>query len=126
MPADHLGILLISGGHERAHYAFLLAAAAAAMGRKVTVFATNTGCRALAADWSKLEDAARDDRVREKGVAGLDELREAAVELDVVLLACEAGLRMVAMAPAELLPGVDVAGAARFLEACADGQILTL
>jgi peroxiredoxin family protein len=29
-----LGILLISGGHERAHYALVIATAAAALGRR--------------------------------------------------------------------------------------------
>ena len=91
MPPEPLGILLISGGHERAHYAFVLATGAAAIGRQVTLFATNEGCRALLQDWSSLEDAARDAQVRERGVAGLDALREAAVELGVRMLACDFG-----------------------------------
>ncbi len=126
MPAEPLGILLISGGHERAHYAFLVAAAAAAAGREVTLFATNAGCRALAANWSSLADAARDAAVQAQGVAGLEELRRAAAELGVGLLACPAGLRMAAMTAAELAPGVEVAGISRFLDACAGGQLLAL
>ena len=47
MPGSSLGILLVSAGHERAHYAFMVAAGAAAIGRAVTLFATNEGCRAL-------------------------------------------------------------------------------
>ena len=46
--ASPLGILLIAGTHERAQYAFLIAAAAASLGRPVVLFATNHGCRALA------------------------------------------------------------------------------
>ena len=45
-----LGILLISGGHERAHYALVLATGAAAVGRDVVLFATNAGCRLFEAD----------------------------------------------------------------------------
>ena len=78
-----LAILLLSGTHERAHYAFVLAAGAAALGRRVTLFATNGGARALLADWSSLADAGRDAAIRARGVAGLDELREAARELGV-------------------------------------------
>ena len=124
--AERLGILLISGGHERAHYAFVLAAAAAAVGRDVCVFATNAGCRALLQDWSSLEYAARDAKIRAVGVAGLDELREAAAELGVRLMACDAGLRMAGLEGAALLAEVEVAGVPSFLSASAGGQIITL
>ena len=121
--AQPLGILLISGGHERGHYAFVAAAAAAAIGRAVTIFATNEGCRMLEA---LLPDDARDDQVRAAGVAGLGELREAAVELGVRLMACDAGLRMVGLSSGRLLPGVEVAGVPSFLAAVGGGQIITL
>jgi peroxiredoxin family protein len=124
--AEPLGILLISGGHERAHYAFVLAVGAAAIGRRVCMFATNAGCHALLQDWSGLDEAARDAAVRMGGVAGLDELREAAEELGVALLACDAGLRMAGLESAPLWRGVEVAGVPAFLSATAGGQIITL
>ncbi len=89
--APGFGVLLLSGAHDRAHYAFVLATGAAALGRRVTLFATNAGCRALLADWRTMEAAERDALVRSRGVAGLDVLREAAGELAVRLIACEAG-----------------------------------
>jgi peroxiredoxin family protein len=121
-----LGLLLLSGGHERAHYAFLAAAGAAALGRRVVLFATNAGCHALAADWRAADPADRDAAIRAAGVAGLAELRAAAQSLGVRLIACEAGLRMAAIAPAALLPGVEVGGIAGFLGATAGGQLLSL
>ena len=126
MPAEPLGILLISGTHERAHYAFVLAAGAAAIGRPVTLFATNAGCRALLRDWSGLENAARDPEIRATGVAGLDELRDAARELGVKLLACDAGLHLAHLDPAALLPTAEIAGVPTFLTAVNGGQIITL
>jgi len=125
-PAEPLGILLLSGAHDRAHYAFVLATGAAALGRRVVLFATNAGCRALLRDWSTLEGAARDATVRARGVAGLDELREAATELGIRLIACEAGLRAEALSDAGLFPGVTVAGVATFLSETAGGQIVGL
>lgn len=127
MPADPvpLGLLLISGTHERAHYAFVVATSAAALGRPVILFATNDGCRALLDDWSGLQESGRDAAVRQLGVAGLGELREAARELGVRLLACEAGLRLTAIEADSLPRGVEVAGVATFLTATAGGQILT-
>lgn len=126
MPAEPLGILLLSGAHDRAHYAFVLASGAAALGRQVVLFATNAGCHALLADWSGLADTARDARVRAAGVAGLDELREASRELGVHMIACEAGLRAEGLDAAALWPGVEVAGVATFLSAVGTGQIIAI
>ena len=92
----------------------------------MVLFATNAGCRALFSDWSGLTDAARDERVRAAGVAGLAELRDAAHELGVRLIVCEAGLRAEGLDPASLLPGVEVAGVATFLSAAGAGQIVAI
>lgn len=121
--AEPLAILLLSGGHERAHYAFVLAAAAAAMGRPTLVFATNEGCRALS---GAAPDAAAEAALRANGVATLAELRDACAELGVRLLACDAGLRKAGLDAAELLPGVEVAGIPTLLDASRGGQVLTL
>jgi peroxiredoxin family protein len=126
VPSETLGILLLSGRHDRAHYAFVMATGAAALGRRVILFATNAGCHALLADWSGLEDAGRDGVIRARGVAGLDTLREAAAELPVRLIVCEAGLRAEALEGAPLLAGVEVAGIATFLEAVGGGQFLSI
>lgn len=124
--APPFGILLISGSHERAHYAFVLAAAAAAMDRRVLLFATNEGCRALLEDWSGLADSGRDAAVRARGVAGLGELRDATTALGVRRLVCDAGLRLAAIDPAALAAGVEVVGVTTFLEAVAGSTVVTL
>ena len=126
MPSEPLGILLLSGAHDRAHYAFVLASGAAALGRTVVLFATNAGCHALFTDWSGLGDVARDERVRASGVAGLEELREACREMGVRMIACEAGLRAEGLDAAQLIAGVDVAGVATFLDAVGAGQIIAI
>jgi peroxiredoxin family protein len=125
-PAARLGILLLSGSHERAHYALVMACGAAALGRDVTIFATNLGCHALLEDWSGLEDAGRDARVVTSGVAGFEELRAASIALGVRLIACEAGLRSEAIDQSGLIPGVIVGGVATFLEVTRGGQLLSL
>ncbi len=124
--AGTLGILLVAGTHERAHTAFMLAAAAAAMGRHVVLFATSQGCRALREDWSELDDVGRDAAVRRRGVAGLGELRDSARELGVRMIACETGLKAETIEPASLYAGVEVSGMATFLEATAQGQMISL
>jgi peroxiredoxin family protein len=120
-----LGVLLISGGHERAHYALMTAAAAAAIGREVTLFATNAGCR-LFLDPTPLALDAREAALGATGVATLAELLEAAAAMGVRRIACEAGLRVEGLAGATLAPGVEVAGLVSFLAAVGEGQIVTL
>lgn len=127
MPSDAaLGVLLLSGEHDRAHYAFVVASGAAALGRSVVLFATNRGCIALCLDWSALSNVGRDARIQACGVAGLDQLREACLEMDVRMIACEAGLKAEALDASHLMPQVEVAGIATFLSAVGGGQIITI
>jgi peroxiredoxin family protein len=122
-----LGVLLLSGAHDRAHYAFVVASGAAALGRTVVLFATNKGCGALCRDWpGLLSDADRDTSIQRRGVAGLDVLRDACLEMEVRMIACEAGLRAEGLDPSLLLPQVEVAGIATFLSAIGAGQIITI
>jgi peroxiredoxin family protein len=125
-PPGPLGILLLSGTHERAHYAFVLAAAAAATGRPVVLFATNEGCRALCRDWSALDESGRDAGLRARGLAGIGELRDAAVEFGTRLIACEMGMRIAAIERESLSDGVEVGGVATFLSAVPGAQMMTL
>jgi peroxiredoxin family protein len=124
-PSD-LGVLLLSGAHDRAHYAFVVASGAAALGRNVVLFATNRGCLALCQDWAALSGAERDAVLTERGVAGLAALREACEAMGVRLIACEAGLRAEGIDPEKLLPGVEIAGIVTFLSAVKAGQIITI
>jgi uncharacterized protein len=126
VPSDPLGVLLLSGAHDRAHYAFVIASGAAALGRNVVIFATNEACHALCQDWSGLINASRDAVIESRGVAGLDTLRDACAEMGVRLIACEAGLRAAAIDAGKLQSGVEVAGIATFLEAVGSGQIISL
>jgi uncharacterized protein len=121
-----LGVLLLAGAHDRAHYAFVVASGAAALGRTVVMFATNLGCLALCRDWSALADAERDQRIKQRGVADLETLREACVELGVQMIACDAGLKAEAIDPTHLMDNVKVAGLATFLSAVGSGQIITI
>ena len=123
--AEPLGILLISGGHERGHYALMLATAAAAVGRPVVVFATNAGCRLLLAE-APLEREDRERQLSQSGVATLAELMEAAQALGIRMIACEAGLRAESLAGKPLAEGAEVAGIVTFLAAVGTGQVVSL
>lgn len=123
--SQSLGILLLSGTHDRAHYALVLATGAAAVGREVVLFASNAGCR-LFLDPSPLLADAREALLAERGVATLAALLEAATELGIRRIACEAGLKAEGIAATGLASGVEVAGVVTFLGAVGQGQIATL
>jgi peroxiredoxin family protein len=120
-----LGILLLSGTHERAHYALVLATGAAAVGRDVVLFATNAGCRLFEAAQPLLAEK-REAALRSRGVAGIATLLDAARELGIRCIACEAGLRAESIAPESLSAGIEIAGVVTFLGAVGEGQIVTL
>lgn len=120
-----IGILLRHGDHEAAHYALVLATGAAAVGRDVTLFATNGGCRLFLATAPLVEEA-REALLDSRGVAGIAALMEAARDLGIRLIACEAGLRGEAIAATSLAPGVEVAGVVTFLAAVGAGQVVSL
>ncbi|MCR0984638.1 DsrE family protein [Roseomonas populi] len=120
-----LGILLRGAGHEPAHYALVLATAAAAVGRPVTLFATNAGLALFRRDAPLLEDP-REELLEARGVAGIGTLAEAAEDLGIRRIACEAGMRAESIAAPELAEGVEVAGVVTFLGAVGDGQLLSL
>lgn len=123
MSSDRLGVLLFSGGHDRAHYAFVVATGAAAIGRDVVLFATNAGCRALLADLSAF--AENEASIATKGIANLATLRHAAFDLGIRMIACESGLRIEGVSET-LAQGVEVAGIVTFLSAMSGGQVITL
>jgi predicted peroxiredoxin len=120
-----LGILLRSGGHDAAHYALVVATGAAAIGRPVVLFATNAGCHLLLRDTPLLADP-REALLTSRGVATLATLLEAAHELGIRPLACEAGLRAEAIPAEALAEGVETAGIVTFLAAVGPGQMLAL
>ncbi|MBS7810452.1 DsrE/DsrF/DrsH-like family protein [Roseococcus pinisoli] len=120
-----LGILLLSGGHERGHYALMMATAASAIGRPVTIFATNAGCRLLLKA-APLESEEREEVLAQSGVATIAILMEAAQALGIRMIACEAGLRVESLTAEALAEGVEVAGIVTFLGAVGAGQVISL
>lgn len=113
---DKLSLIVFSGTFERVHYALVLAASAAAIGRPATMFFTMASCRALlkpgedgVASWRHLPldtggagGGNTDDDYAAKGVATFEELLRACVEMDVQFMVCEMGLRAMGLERAAL------------------------
>ena len=135
---DRLSLILFSGNYDRVHYAFVMASAAAATNRPVTMFFTMGATKALLArqpdgspGWAALlptengETATgRDASHAKTGVATLEELIAACSELAVSIRVCEMGLVAEGLSLADLRRDVAVAegGMVSFLaEAEKDG-----
>lgn len=103
--ARALALIVHSGSFDRVHYALATAAAAAAIGRPVTLFFTMDALQALTADagWRRLETAdgrpanVADAAYARCGIADFESLLGACAELKVRLMACEMGLKAVGL-----------------------------
>ncbi len=145
MPADHtpdkLSVVVYAGEFDKVHYALVMASAAAAVGRPVTLFFTMDACLALerpAADgtpaWTAMplgqgegDAAALDASYAERGIATFEELMEACVALGVKFMVCEMGLRARGLENMPLrddLP-IEAGGVVTFLnDASKDGAMI--
>ena len=108
---DKLSIIVYDGHFDKVHYALVMAAAASAVGRPVTLFFTMGACRALMkpADdgqpaWRDMPlseamseggglGGAKDDEFAAMGVATFEELLSSCAQLGVKFMVCEMGLR---------------------------------
>lgn len=146
-PPDKLSIVVYAGTFDKVHYALVMAAAAAAMGKPVTLFFTMGGIRALMAPlgdgtpaWrsmpvssdSGLEGVSGgqvDDTFKERGVATFEELLQACTELNVKFMVCEMGLRAMGMERDDLRKDVTIkaGGVVTFLnDASASGATILI
>ncbi|MDG5496870.1 DsrE/DsrF/DrsH-like family protein [Niveispirillum sp. BGYR6] len=119
MPQGSQGLALIvqAGGYDRVHYALVLASAAAATGRPVTLFFTGRALPALldGKGWRRLDFSddgtspeARDATLAHRGVATIEELLTACAELGVRFLACEMGWRALGLRDVTIRPDLSV------------------
>lgn len=125
MPSpDKLSLIVQSDAFDRVHYALVLASAALATGKPVTLFFTMQGTRALTPGWA---DPAREAALADRGLATFAELLDACRELDATFMVCELGLRALDLTRADLRADIAFAegSAVSFLaDASAAGAIL--
>lgn len=113
-----VALALHSDQPDRLHYALVLAAAAAAIDRKVILFFAGPSILAAtsAPGWRGLAGAEAFQASCEAAkIAGFPELLEAIDALGVERLACELALALAGLKAEQLLPGVPVGGAVTFL-----------
>ncbi len=130
-PPDKLSVVVFSGLFDKVHYALVMATAAAAVGRPVTLFFTMGALQALLlpdgdgmAPWRAMavSDGTRDggtmdDSFAARGVATFEQLLDAAAELGVRMMVCEMGLRALGLDRESLRPelALEEGGVVSFL-----------
>jgi len=136
-PPDKLSLIVYAGEFDKIHYALATAAAAAAIGRAVTLFFTMDACRALGEGdaWRAMpvsqtdatNGGAMDDRFKASGVADFETLLTSCAEMGVTFMVCEMGLRARGLEGMKLRADVPVqeGGLVTFLnDASSDGSII--
>lgn len=142
MSPDKLSIVVFSGRFDRVHYALIMAAAAAAIDKPVTLFFTMGACWALVSardgepPWRAMPvgegggtGGEMDDGFRAMGIAGFEELLSSCAELGVRFMVCETGLRAMGLARADLSPDIpiDEGGVVGFLtDASRHGAVIVI
>lgn len=61
--------------------------------------------------------------IKKKGVASIEELREAAIESDVKLIGCQMTMDLFEYKPEDMIPGITCAGAATYMETALKADI---
>lgn len=138
---DKLSIIVYDHHFDKVHYALVMAAAAAAIGRPVTLFFTMGASVALLAAeadqppaWADMPVSDNNDAGLEadhdfgkKGIGRFEELLEACQTFGVRFMVCEMGLRAKGLKGARLRSDLDieVSGVVTFMDdASRDGAMI--
>ena len=102
---DKLSLIIQSGDYDRVHYALVMASAALAVGKPVTLFFTMAATRALTAGWA---DNSCETAFAADGLATFEELLAACSELDATFMVCELGLRAEKLGRGDLRDDIQI------------------
>ena len=147
-----MSIIVTKGALDSAYPPFILATTAAAMGLNVTMFFTfygltllkkdlNLGITALGNPAMKsmhiglpnlmgaipgvdaVATMMMKNLIKKKGVASIEELREAAVDSEVRMIACQMTMDLFEYSRDDLIDGPEVGGAATYIETAMNSDI---
>lgn len=145
-------LILMSGDFDKAFAAFTIASTAAAMGMETTIFFTFWGLKAVQKGNLTGEgffgrmvgvmNRGGIDRIgpskfnfggigrwmfkkmmRDKDVTSLSELRQQCIDLEVKFLACLTSMDVMEITLDDMIPGVEIAGAATMLGEAQQAQV---
>jgi len=146
-----MAIIATKGTLDWAYPPFILASTAAALGYEVQIFWTFYGLQCLKKDLNlqvtslgnpgmpmpmpmpvmvqalpgmqSMMTAMMKAKMKKKGVASVEDLRELCVEADVKMVACQMTVDLFEMNPSDFIDGVEFGGAATFFEFAGEADI---
>jgi peroxiredoxin family protein len=146
-----MAIIATKGTLDWAYPPFILASTAAALGYEVQIFWTFYGLQCLKKDLNlqvtslgnpgmpmpmpmpvllqalpgmqSMMTVMMKQKMKSKGVASVEELRELCIEADVKMVACQMTVDLFDMNPKEFIDGVEFGGAATFFEFAGEADI---
>lgn len=102
---DKLSLIVQSSDFERVHYSLVIASAALATGKAVTLFFTMEGTRALT---SNFVDSEKEATLKQRKLATFEELIVACAEMGASFMVCEMGLKAAQLGRGQLRPDINV------------------
>ena len=146
-----MAIIATKGTLDWAYPPFILASTAAALGYEVQIFWTFYGLQCLKKDLNlqvtslgnpgmpmpmpmpvvvqalpgmqSMMTTMMKAKMKKKGVASVEDLRELCVEADVKMVACQMTVDLFEMNPSDFIDGVEFGGAATFFEFAGEADI---
>jgi len=151
MVEKKLAIIATKGSLDWAYPPFILASTAAALGYEVQIFCTFYGLQLLRKKMDmkvtsignpgmpmpmpmpvlmqalpgmqSMMTMMMKQKMKSKGVASLEELRELCIEAEVKLIACQMTVDLFEFSPDDFLDGIEYGGAATFFEFAGESDI---
>jgi len=151
MAEKKLAIIATKGSLDWAYPPFILSSTAAALGYEVQIFCTFYGLQLLRKKMDmkvtslgnpgmpmpmpmpvllqalpgmqSMMTVMMKQKMKSKGVASLEELRELCIEADVKLIACQMTVDLFEFSPNEFIDGIEYGGAATFFEFAGDSDV---
>lgn len=146
-----MAIIATKGTLDWAYPPFILASTAAALGYEVQIFWTFYGLQCLKKDLNlqvtslgnpgmpmpmpmpvlvqalpgmqSMMTSMMKAKMKSKGVASVEDLRELCIEAEVKMVACQMTVDLFEMNPSEFIDGVEFGGAATFFEFAGEADI---
>jgi len=147
-----LAIISTKGTLDWGYPPFILASTAAALGYETQIFFTFYGLNLLKKDLSgtkvsplgnpampmpmpipnlvqvlpgmeSMATSMMKKKMKDKGVASLDDLRDLCVEAEVTLIACQMTVDLFDYSPDQIIDGIDYGGAATFFQFAGESDI---
>jgi len=151
MSQKKLAIIATKGTLDWAYPPFILASTAAALGYEVQIFFTFYGLKLLEKNldlqisslgnpgmpmpmpvpvliqalpgMQRMMTEMMKRKMKAKGVASLEELRDLCVEAEVKMIACQMTVDLFEFSPANFISGIELGGAATFFEFAGESDI---